>query len=77
MTEYQAEGLVAHGHEVTVITGYPKGRECQPEELYNGVHIQRFHASTDNMIHRGNKKSVSKTVVGFIKANGHYPDCLP
>lgn len=67
VTEYQAEGLVAHGHEVTVITGYPKGRECQPEELYNGVHIQRFHASTDNMIHRGNKKAYQKLLLDLSK----------
>lgn len=63
VTEYQAEGLVARGHEVTVLTGYPKGRNCQPEEFYNGVHIQRFHASTDNMLHCGNKKAYQKLLL--------------
>lgn len=67
VTEYQAEGLAALGHEVTVLTGWPEGKSVPETETYKGVKIIRFHAYTDNMIHHGDKKAYQNLLMEYSK----------
>lgn len=54
VTQYQAEGLAALGHEVTVITS---SRYCPIEhEMHNGVEILRIYCYTQGMLYFGDKK---------------------
>ena len=58
VTQYQAEGLVQLGHEVTVLTGFRYGfREkitLPSISEHKGVKIRRFDAFTDLSFHFGN-----------------------
>ena len=63
VTQYQAEGLAARGHEVTVLRGVRSWSESRREPVlrdcgeHNGVHIVEFPGFTDFMVHFGNKKA--------------------
>ena len=59
VTQYQAEGLVKLGHEVTVITSDHNG-DYKIYEIINGVKIIRINAENKNMLHRGNKELFQK-----------------
>lgn len=60
VTEYQAEGLAARGHDVTVLTGYLPEKNLPEEEEHNGVHIRRFAAYTETMLHHGDKAAYQR-----------------
>lgn len=60
VTEYQAEGLAARGHDVTVLTGYLPEKNLPEEEEHNGVHIRRFAAYTETMLHHGDKATYQR-----------------
>ncbi len=67
VTQYQAEGLVQLGHEVTVLTGFRYGfREkitLPSISEHKGVKIRRFDAFTDLSFHFGNKKEYQKLLI--------------
>ena len=65
VTQYQAEGLAARGHDVTVLTGFLPDKDVPEEENHNGVHILRFHAYTDTMIHHGDKAAYQKLMAEY------------
>lgn len=67
VTEYQAEGLVKLGHDVTVITEKCKG--CPDQEIHKGVNIIRINNHTDFMLDFGNKKQYQQMI---IKASYNY-----
>ena len=60
VTGYQAEGLAARGHDVTVLTGYLPEKKLPEEEEHNGVHIRRFAARTETMLHHGDKAAYQR-----------------
>lgn len=60
VTEYQAEGLAARGYDVTVLTGYLPEKNLPEEEEHNGVHIRRFAAHTETMLHHGDKAAYQR-----------------
>lgn len=62
VTQYQAEGLVDLGHEVTVIASNNHGKYLNFEK-YNGVDIFRVDAYNKNMFHFGNKKQYKRLVI--------------
>lgn len=65
VTQYQAEGLTARGHEVTVITTVHPSAPM--EETYNGVHILRLNYANRHGIYRGNRKEYIKLVLELSK----------
>lgn len=70
VTQYQAEGLAARGHEIHVITSsIPGEKDC---ETLNGVAIHRVDAHLWHMWNRGNKKAFQRLTVGL----SHDSDCL-
>jgi glycosyltransferase involved in cell wall biosynthesis len=54
VTEYEAEGLVKLGHDVTVVTEKHAG--LPSDEMHNGVHIIRVDVSTKHTFFIGKKK---------------------
>lgn len=62
VTQYQAEGLVDLGHEVTVIASNNHGKYVNFEK-YNGVNIVRVDAYNKNMFHFGNKEQYKRLVI--------------
>lgn len=66
VTQYQAEGLVDLGHEVTVIASDNHGKYIKCEK-YNGVNIIRVDAYNKNMFHFGNKMQYKKLVIEKAK----------
>ena len=64
VTEYQAEGLVKLGHDVTVIASNNRG-SYQSCEIYKGVRIVRIDAYNKNMFHHGNKKEYQQIVIEY------------
>lgn len=62
VTQYQAEGLVSLGHQVTVIASNNHGKYAKFER-HNGVNIYRVDAYNKNMFHFGNKKQYRKIVI--------------
>lgn len=61
VTQYQAEGLVKRGHNVTIITTtHP---DAPDEEIYNGVRILRLHYVNKHGIYFGNKRDYIKLVI--------------
>lgn len=60
VTEYQAEGLTARGYDVTVLTGYLPEKNLPEEEEHNGIHIRRFAAHTETMLHHGDKAAYQR-----------------
>ncbi|WP_418667979.1 glycosyltransferase family 4 protein [Allofournierella sp.] len=57
VTQYQAEGLVKLGHEVTIITSYYIGKSTlAKKEIHNGVTILRIDANKEWMINFGDKR---------------------
>lgn len=64
VTQYQAEGLVKLGHEVTVVTSDHNGK-YKMYEIINGVKIIRLNAANKNMFHRGNKKIFQKKTISI------------
>lgn len=62
VTEYEAEGLAALGHQVTLITSDNNG-DYTSEEFHNGVRIRRINAFNKNMFHYGNKNLFQKMVL--------------
>ena len=70
VTQYQAEGLAARGHEIHVITSsIPGEKDC---ETLNGVTIHRVDAHLWHMWNRGNKKAFQRLTVSL----SHDSDCL-
>ena len=65
VTQYQAEGLAARGHDVTVLTGFLPDKDVPEEENHNGVHIRRFRADTDNMLHHGDKAAYQRLLAEY------------
>ena len=61
VTQYQAEGLVKLGHEVTVITSDRQGQYSK-KEVHNGVKIIRVNAYNKNMQHFGDKRGFQNLV---------------
>ena len=63
VTQYQAEGLAARGHEVYVVTSALK--DSSKKEEHNGVMINRVEAWNFYYWHRGNKKKYIDTVMSL------------
>lgn len=61
VTQYQAEGLVKLGHDVTVITTKYDGLE--ENEVHNGVKIVRVNVRTRHAIHIGDKKEYRELIL--------------
>ena len=66
VTQYQAEGLVDLGHNVTIVTSDCSGK-YKKKELYHGVSIIRLNARNRNMFHWGNKKEFQKIILQLSK----------
>lgn len=62
VTQYQAEGLVRLGNDVTVITSDNHG-EYESEEIHNGVKIIRINAYNKFTMHLGAKKEFQRLVL--------------
>lgn len=63
VTQYQAEGLCALGHSVTVITNtHPNS---QNEEIHNGVKIIRFPIINKHNLYFGDKKRYRKLLLSL------------
>ncbi|MCM1262990.1 MAG: glycosyltransferase family 4 protein [Butyrivibrio sp.] len=65
VTQYQAEGLVKLGHNVTVVTGERK--EVKKSEVHNNIKIIRLKAYNEFMLHFGNKKQYMDMVFDLSK----------
>lgn len=61
VTQYQAEGLVKRGHDVTVITSFHP--DAPESETHNGVHIIRMDYRTVHGVYRGDKNAYVKKVL--------------
>lgn len=72
VTQYQAEGLVERGHEVTVVTSYHP--DALVEENYHGVHIIRFSYKNKHGIYFGEKKAYISYV---LKESGNMDLIIP
>lgn len=66
VTQYQAEGLVKRGHDVTVITSDCKGK-FKSKEIHNNVKIIRLPIYDANTIHHGNKRMFQKLILNITK----------
>ena len=65
VTQYQAEGLVQRGHQVTVVTSI---RHSSVEyEWHNGVEIVRIDAFTDFMLYFGDKRRYLQLLREYAK----------
>jgi len=58
VTQYQAAGLAALGHEVTVIT--TNHVDKTETEIHNGIAIWRINGFTDYMLHFGDKRAYQR-----------------
>lgn len=63
VTQYLAEGLVASGNKVCVITNKYKDRTVVDYEEINGVYIIRWDAYTKYTFHKGDKKGYQKYIL--------------
>lgn len=65
VTQYQAEGLVQRGHQVTVVTSI---RHSSVEyEWHNGVEIVRIDAFTDFMLYFGDRRRYLQLLREYAK----------
>lgn len=62
VTQYQAEGLAAKGHNVIVITSDCRGK-YKSKEIHNKVKIIRLPIYDSNTIHHGNKKAFQRLIL--------------
>lgn len=72
VNKYMAEGLVAKGNSVTIITYFRPDCTNTREEIINGVHVIRWTAFTKHAIHKGEKKEF----VDFILKNQYKFDVI-
>ncbi|MCT3057821.1 glycosyltransferase family 4 protein [Leuconostoc citreum] len=65
VTQYQAEGLIKLGHEVTVVTVMHEG--MKKIEWHNGVKIIRYNIQTKHAFHLGDKSGYRSLIISLCK----------